>query len=286
MLAAARLYPGATPVLPSRLNRNLRDFLTLYRDELPFVEAGDLPKQLTVDELILVDTQAVPTLRGIRRGVPVRIIDHHPAGDLLPPEAAYTGEPTGATTTLLVEQLSQAHARLSPIEATLLLLGIYEDTGSLSYPGTTPRDIRAVLWLLENGGSLDVVDDFLRYPLNAQQRELYDQLTHNLETIECAGQSILIATACVESYVEEISTIAHKLRDLYDPDALFLLVDLGSNVQLVARSTTSSVDVGDIAAAFAGGGHSRASAALIHGKSLAQAREELLALLKTKSNLW
>jgi tRNA nucleotidyltransferase (CCA-adding enzyme) len=279
MLAAAKLYPGATPVLPSRLNRNLRDFLTLYWDELPFVETDDLPKQLTVDEVILVDTQAVPTFRGVRKGVPVRIIDHHPLGETPPPEVSYAGEPTGATTTLLVEQLSQQHARLSAIEATLLLLGIYEDTGSLSYPGTTTRDLRAVLWLMENGGSLDVVDEFLRYPLTEQQRELYDQLMRNLETVHTAGQSIIVATARVDNYVEEISTVAHKLRDLYDPDALFLLVDLGAHIQLVARSTTSAIDVGDIATFFNGGGHSRASAALIRGKSLAEVHGELLEIL-------
>ena len=34
-LAAWRLYPQALPVLPRRPNRNLRDFLTLYWDELP-----------------------------------------------------------------------------------------------------------------------------------------------------------------------------------------------------------------------------------------------------------
>jgi tRNA nucleotidyltransferase (CCA-adding enzyme) len=282
MLAAAKLYPGTTPVLPSRLNRNLRDFLTLYWDELPFVEIDDLPKQLSVDEVILVDTQAVPTFRGVRKGVPVRIIDHHPLGDALPPGVTYTGEPTGATATLLIEQLSQAHARLSPIEATLLLLGIYEDTGSLSYPGTTPRDIRAVLWLMEIGGSMDVVDGFLRYPLTEQQRELYDQLAHNLETVHCAGQSVLIATARVDNYVEEISTVAHKLRDLYDPDALFLLVDLGGHIQLVARSTTSSIDVGDIAAVFDGGGHGRASAALIRSQSLDEVRQKLLEVLRTQ----
>ena len=246
------------------------------------MEVDDLPKQAAIEEIILVDTQVVPTLKGIRKGLPLRIVDHHPLGEDLPPNATYHGEATGATATLFVEQLSQAHVRLSPIEATLLLLGIYEDTGSLSYPATTPRDIRAVLWLLESGGSLDVVDDFLRYPLTEQQRELYDQLVHNLETLQVGGRSIIIATATVQGYVEEISTVAHKLRDLYDPDALFLLVNLGHHIQLVARSTTSSIDVGDVAAYFDGGGHSRASAALIRDKPLEEARRQLIEVLRTR----
>ena len=49
-------------------------------------------------------------------------------------------EPVGATVTLLVERLQASGLTLAPEEATLLLLGIYEDTGSLTYDTTTGRD--------------------------------------------------------------------------------------------------------------------------------------------------
>jgi hypothetical protein len=42
---------------------------------------------------------------------------------------------------------------------------------------------------------------------------------------------------------DEISTLAHKLRDLFDPAGLFVLVALNGMVQLVARSTSDAVDV-------------------------------------------
>ncbi|MCB0146660.1 MAG: hypothetical protein KDE01_03315, partial [Caldilineaceae bacterium] len=51
-----------------------------------------------------------------------------------------------------------------------------------------------------------------------------------------------------------------RLRDFYEPDALFLVVDLGDMIQVVARSTTDSIDVGKVAEALGGGGHSRAAA--------------------------
>jgi tRNA nucleotidyltransferase (CCA-adding enzyme) len=38
LLGAAKLYPGAVPVIPRRINRNVRDFLHLYWDEFPFVD--------------------------------------------------------------------------------------------------------------------------------------------------------------------------------------------------------------------------------------------------------
>ena len=62
---------------------------------------------------------------------------------------------------------------------------------------------------------------------------------------------------------DEISSIAHKLRDLLDPSALFLLIQTGEGIRLVARSTTGQVDVSGVAVHFGGGGHNRASAALV-----------------------
>ena len=61
--AASLLYPDYQAVLPQKLNRNLRDLLALYRDELPFVERRDLPRR-SISRVILVDTQAIPQLRG------------------------------------------------------------------------------------------------------------------------------------------------------------------------------------------------------------------------------
>ena len=43
----------------------------------------------------------------------------------------------------LIEDLQQYNGTLSILHSTLLLLGIYEDTGSLTYAHTTPRDVRA-----------------------------------------------------------------------------------------------------------------------------------------------
>ena len=281
LLAANKLYPEAIPVLPRHLNRNLRHFLTLYWDELPFVSIDDLPRQ-RIQRVILVDTQNLATLKGMGSWTrEVRIIDHHPLSRELKPGWSYTGGETGATTTILVEQMIELHLEPSPIEATLLLLGIYEDTGSLSYPTTTARDARCVAWLLERGARLQVVNTFLHYPLSEEQRKLYEQLLESSETHLFDGQSVVIATARAGEYVEEISTLAHKLRDVFDPDGLFVLVEQDEHLQLVARSSTDTIDVAAIAAEFGGGGHNRAAAALIRGQTLAEVKDKLLALLET-----
>jgi tRNA nucleotidyltransferase (CCA-adding enzyme) len=279
-LAAWKLYPQAKPVLPRRPNRNLRDFLTLYWDELPYTRYEDLPRRMEVERIILVDTQTLITPRGMSDDTAVQIIDHHPLGRDLPSNWTYTGAEVGATVTLLLEEIIADGLSLTPVEATLLALGIYEDTGSLAYPTTTLRDLRCATWLVEHGANLAVVSDFLHHPLTEQQLALYDALLDSAEAIDFAGQTVVIAMATAAGYVEEISTLAHKIRDLYDPAGLFLLVDLGEHLQLVGRSTTDAVDVGHIADHFGGGGHTRAAAALIRDMDLDTAREALLDFLR------
>jgi tRNA nucleotidyltransferase (CCA-adding enzyme) len=234
-----------------------------------------------VERVILVDTQRLPPLKGLNADAPRCVIDHHPL-----PSGSMAGDDhskmqTGSTTTLLVEQIADAGICLSLVEATLLLLGVYEDTGSLTYATTTPRDLHVVGWLLSEGGRLDVAREFLQYRFTSQQQQLYNQLVDNIHTYQIKGQAVIVASARTGEYVEEISTVAHRLRDLLDPDALFVLVAQDSHIQLVARSTSAAIDVGVLAEQFDGGGHSRAAAALIRGLSLESVWDQLVQALNT-----
>jgi tRNA nucleotidyltransferase (CCA-adding enzyme) len=280
MLAAWKLWPDVRPILPRRPNRNLRDFLTLYGGELPFISADDLPRRMEVDRVIAVDTHSFVTPRGMSDSTPVDVIDHHAQPSELPGHWTFSGEEIGATTSLLLERIIARRISVTRIEATLLALGIYEDTGSLTYPTTTARDVRCAAWLLEHGANLEVVNDFIHHPLTDEQQALYTQLMESAQTVTISGYDIVLAQADAPGYVEEISTLAHRLRDLYDPDGLFLLVDLGDHLQIVARATEESVDVGHIAEHLGGGGHASAAAALVRDRTLSSVHEEILELLE------
>lgn len=279
MLGAYKLHPHAVPVLPRSLNRNLQGFLALYRSALPFRRQEELPKQ-HIDYAIVVDTQAYATIRGMKPDTPGMIVDHHALQKPLEAGWTFWGGDTGATTTLLVEQIRERKITVTPVEATLLLLGIHEDTGSMVYATTTPRDVLAAGWLLERGANLQVLARFLHHPLTPAQKELYAKLAENSVTVSIAGHSIVIAPAVAPDYQDEISTLAHALRDIYDPAGLFLLVDLGDRIQLVARSTTDAIDVGAIAKEMGGGGHPRAAAALIRNHTLSEVNARLQDLLR------
>jgi tRNA nucleotidyltransferase (CCA-adding enzyme) len=117
-LGAWLLNPAAAPVLPRRCNRNVRAFFSIYADELPFVEASDLPRRVA-DQVVLVDTQGLITVRGVTPSTSVHILDHHLLSRELPPGWTYRGDPVGATTTLLVEQAIPRGLAPTPVQATL-----------------------------------------------------------------------------------------------------------------------------------------------------------------------
>ncbi len=278
LAAAKKLYPNAVALAPRRLNRNGRDFLTLYGEPFDFTPQDQAPRR-RFKRVLLVDTQTLPSARGIADAPTIHIVDHHPLARALDEHTTFSGGDVGATTTLLVEALRERNVALTRLEATLFALGIYEDTGSLTYSSTTARDLQAVAYLVEHGASFDLIGEFLRQPLAADQRALYNQLLRRVTLQEIGGQTILLGAVRVQDYVQEISTLAHQLMTLYDPNALFLLVQMRNEIQLVARSKSEAIDVADIARAFGGGGHPTAAAALIHSRGLKTQQKKLLQLL-------
>lgn len=281
LLGAALLFPEACPLLPHRTNRNVRSFLNLYLPDLPFKESQDLPKE-KVDRVILVDTQSLVTVKGLTLKPSVQVFDHHDIRFDLPTDWQITTEKTGATTTIFLERLIEHDSVLTPIQSTLMLLGIYEDTGSLTYAGTTARDVRAVAYLLDHGANLQLATTFLNPPLSNEQRALYEELLQNVESHIVNGHSLIIASATAEKLQDEVSSIAHKLRDFLEPEGLFLIIQTSEGIRMVARSTSDNVNVARILSNFHGGGHERAASALLQNEDISDVEHRLIQLLQSE----
>lgn len=280
LLAAHLLFPDALPVLPRQLNRNVSSFLSLYGNQFPFRDPQFLSRG-RVEQAIVVDTRSVNSVKGMDQKTRFLVIDHHESSDPLPEgwenwEDALGPHSVGANVTLLLERLMLENRELNRQQATLLALGIYEDTGSLLYQSTTHRDLRCAAWLVENGADLERVRHFTHFPMSDAQQELTQKLVDGAEHIQIAGQSLLIVSASSPDFEDELSGIAHRIRELYDPAGLFVVVDLGDRIQVVGRSTTDAVDVGIVARALGGGGHTRAAAALLRDESLESVRQRIL----------
>lgn len=262
ILGAYLLSDHAYPLLPNTLNRNVQQFYNNYCSELPFILTQTLPKK-NIRSVTLVDTQSMITLKGITKDTRLCAIDHHKKKEDFNPAWDFNATNSGACATYFVEQLMEHNGNLSIIHATLLLLGIYEDTGSLMYVSTTARDAQAVAFLLSQGASLKIAGEYLNLSLSAGQQKVLDILIKNNRILELKKQRIMISHAEAEFLEEEVSSIAHKLCDLYDPDALFIFVHTKEGIRLVARSISDQINVATIAETYGGGGHPRAAAALI-----------------------
>ena len=261
-LGAWLLWPDALPLLPHNINRNGKRYLNQYGSQLPYVDFKALPRE-PVDTVILVDTQSLVTLKGMSEETKIIVYDHHPKREDLDPNWEQHFIQSGSNTSQMVAMIRAKSIELTTVQATTLALGLYEDTGSFTYDSTTAHDLEAAGFCIRHGADLDIVSEFLYPPLSTSQRRLYDRLLKNIETYQIEDQTILAGKADAMDVQDEISSVAHKMRDVLNPDALLLLVSTTQGIRLVARSTSDQVDVSAVAEALGGGGHKRAASALI-----------------------
>lgn len=286
MVAARKLYPGATLVLAAGAQEAVRSFLAVHDLGLARLKEVGVEQ---VTRLVLVDTQDPSRLGPLeplcrRPGVSIHIYDHHPGGgseiDRSPLRAdLLVVESVGATTTLLIERLRERGAALSPFEATVLALGLYEETGSLAYISTTPRDLDAAAWLLRSGADLNLVSATLRHPLDPDQIAILNDLLQHGEPRYLDGRKVLLATSTFDRYRGDLDEVVHKLAELEGLDAVLAAVAMEDKVEIIGRSRSPAIDVGAILREFGGGGHGVAAAASVKGRTLVEVRERLAQLL-------
>ena len=267
MVAAAKLYPKARLLFPGSQERNVREFLRETKFPLRVERLRGFSLE-AITRLVLVDVKRgtrIGPLKEIlgRPGLEVHVYDHHPVH---PKDIAGSLEvlrEVGATTTILLGLLREQEVALTPQEATLLALGIYEETGSLTFTNTTEADFQAAAHCLSCGANLSLVSDFIRRELTAEQVGLLNELIRSAETHTVNGVAMVISTASLERYVGDLAMLTHKLRDMENSNVLFTLVRMDNRVHLVARSRLEAVDVGRIVEAFGGGRHATAASATI-----------------------
>jgi len=161
----------------------------------------------------------------------------------------------------------------------LLCLGIYEETGCLLFPSTTERDVLAVAYLLKRGANLNIVSQFLKEELSRKEISLLNELLNSLQEHLINGIRVHIAHGIIEE-PEDVSHIAHKIMDVVDTDALFIIIEMADKILIIGRSNTPQVDVGSVLNTFGGGGHWAAASATLKEMPVTLLIEELLKNLK------
>ncbi len=268
LVAASLLYEEAKPLLPTSVNQNVRGFLSIHKDLFSF-EPVKMLDRYPVDRLIVVDTNRWSRLEGCkslaqRKDLEIHLWDHHPGkADIA---AAYSNvEEIGAAVTLLVEALKEKGVELSPIHATLFLAGIYEDTGHLTFPSTTPRDLRAAAYLLEKHADLKVIATILRPTYGPRQKEILLKLLSDAKRMDFNGYKMSIGKMNIDGHIPGLAEVVSMYRSVVNVDVAFgIFRDTQKDrCMVIGRSGVDSFDVGAVMRLMGGGGHSGAGSAMI-----------------------
>jgi tRNA nucleotidyltransferase (CCA-adding enzyme) len=287
MLAAQKLYPGAVVVFPGSQERNLRNFFIssmAYLFNMSDLRDIDLR---SVSRLVLVDTRQAGRIGPLadvltREGLEIHVYDHHPesANDVHADVAVCRA--AGATVTLLTEILMARQVTLTADEATVMCLGIYEDTGSFTFSSTTPADLQAAAWLLSKGANVNTVATLIAREISPEQIGVLNDMIQSAMRYDINGVEIVLTTVTSESYMPDFAFLVHKMVKMESLDAFIALARMEDKIYVVARSRIAEVDVGEICSPLGGGGHASAASATIRGQTLAQVEQQVLELLHAK----
>ena len=219
MIAAQKLYPEATLVFPGSQEKNLRNFFlhsTSYLFNFTKLKHVDFDR---IKRLILVDTRQKSRIGKFaeladREGVEIHIYDHHHDSEEDIQGHLEVIKDVGATTTILAELIRERNIPLSPDEATILCLGIHEDTGSFTFTSTRPEDYRAAAWLSEQGANPNLISDMLTRELTAEQIWVLSDLTKSAATHMINGVEVVLCKVSREEYVGDFAVLVHKFMEM------------------------------------------------------------------------
>jgi len=181
MLAASKLYPDASLAFPGSQEKNLRNFFlnsTFYLLNITKVKKIDID---AVKRLILVDTRQKGRIGNFarladREDVEIHVYDHHPAASDDVRGQVEVIRRIGSNTALMIDIIRKRGIPVSAEEATIMCLGIHEDTGSFTFSSTTSEDYEAAAWLAAQGADHNVISDMLTRELTTENLWLLNDL--------------------------------------------------------------------------------------------------------------
>ncbi|MFO7751045.1 MAG: CBS domain-containing protein [Desulfobacteraceae bacterium] len=285
MLAAQKLYPDSIILLPSSQEKNLRDFFISsmsYLFNMGSLETIDFSQ---AKKLVLVDTRQKKRITGFsslieNSNIEIHIYDHHPDHHDDVRGTFELTRTTGATITILTRLIREQKIPVTPEEATIMALGIYEDTGSFTYPSTTEADLREAGFLLSCGADLNTIASMVVKEISPDQVSWLNDLLNEMTCHRINGLDVNISTISSPEYIEDLAAIVQKVMKMEEINIFFAIVLMGNKITVVARSRVDDADVGKILSFMGGGGHPYAASAKVEEKTLAQAEQQLLEILQ------
>ena len=259
----------------------------MYQD---FVPSGLITSITTLgvecySHLITLDAStrmrvSAPCIRQEGIPIPCLNIDHHPDNERYG-EACYIVPTASSTAEIVLAIAREANLMISPVSATLLLLGITTDSGCFRFDNTTPEALRAAARLLELGADRAHIirNCFLSKPENMARFEA-DLLCNHLKKA-FGGQFawFYLDPALLEKYGVDLRNTEQLIEALRAIDGVVIAAVIRKekeNFKVSLRSKSKRISVGRIARRLNGGGHEMAAGCQIDVPTIAEA-EEILA---------
>jgi len=286
VIAGTLLFPGSVGVIPKSVNNNVGRFLSTHKTAFNIV----LPNEVALDSVTrmsVVDTNQWRRLDRMdplqkRKDIIIEIWDHHSNGGDI--EADWQcQEDVGATVTLLVREMKLREMELNPLISTILLIGLYEDTGHLSFPSTKPEDAAAAAFLLANGADLNVASAFLNPPYEETQKDVLFTMMQDTTTVKYNNYTVGINIIQLEKKVPMLAAVVSMYRRIINADAVFVIfINDETSSTVIGRSGVDRIDIGALLQNFGGGGHPAAGSATVKSKTFSPEaiKEKIIELIK------
>ena len=285
MIAGALLYPEAILILPKAINPNVKAFLSIHKDLFETHPVSDIDPE-KVARLIVVDTSKWSRVEPMnilkkKEDLDIHVWDHHQ--NPCDFNASWKcHEKKGANITLMIREIKKRGILLTPMQATLFLTGLYEDTGSLTFSSTTAEDAYAAGYLLENKADLNILSTFLQPAYGEKQRNILFEMIKTAPRVKINHFSVSINAVTIEGHVNNLSLVINMYRDILNVDAAFGIFVHKDNDRciVIGRSNVDDINVGSIMRSMGGGGHPGAGSAMIKSANPDALKDWLMELLK------
>ena len=249
-------------------------FAFLLGDDLEDCSARGAAMLSSVHAIIALDVsdmkrlgQLSATVRGLH--IPRVVVDHHvpteePAGDVMLADATAC-----ATGELLYDFASVCGLEITPAVAASLYCSILTDTGGFRYSNTTPRCHAIAADLLTHDVDPEAMYRRIYASISPGRLHLLRDALGSLGVDPDHGIAWLSVTNdALERYevgAEDLDGIVEHPRSIAGTRVALFFRDLGYGKVKVSFRSTGDVDVNRLAKQFGGGGHQKASGALIPG---------------------
>jgi bifunctional oligoribonuclease and PAP phosphatase NrnA len=237
------------------------------------------------DLLVVVDINDVKRLGALTDAVraaryPKLVIDHHVASDDAVSPLAYADPRACATGELVYDLARVLDLRITPPIARALYTAILTDTGGFRFSNTSPRAHAVAADLLAAGVDQEEVYRRIYASGPVGRVRLLAEVLQSLGVDETVGLSWLsMRNGALDEHgvrQEDLDGITEHARSIGGTRLAIFFRDLGRGKVKVSFRSTGIVDANVFARKYGGGGHARASGALIAG-SLPDVRDRVLA---------